>query len=194
MFKTLIVVTMLSAFAALGMWIVDGVEVVSGVGGGSVATPYAARFETGVSGNYYIVSNDTVYVYGNVFAPEYQFVCYDSNQIYPALPAEGSNLQWPCEYVSAINRYKFIPFSSSFVDPYYGTVSVTCSSDGSLVMEGVGIPSPGRIKLIWNDSYWEYGIDPETCPYGFYSYGYQINNATALSGFLVGVIPKTSDL
>ncbi len=179
MFKTLIVVTMLSAFAALGMWIVDGVEVQTSESTPSAPVELSVRFnDTENSAIWYVLTNNVLYRYEDVSGWISNVTLYDVTYCDNPFPFTAEQMQtWSVENISG----QFTPYQ-----PQY---DVTDGSDMRYVVtfEEVDILVENRAafpdETVYSWARYRYG----STPYGMGYEGYAscLGDPPYTSGFII---------
>jgi hypothetical protein len=146
--KGLFIVTLLSAMAALGMWVVDGVQT------GGTATPTPTPTEASVRFNdpgngavWYVLTNNVLYRYEDLSAwIDSRVTLYDVTYCDNPFPLSAEEMQtWSVENISG----QFTPGQPNYSRQYgqweYGRIDVAFEYTGDLVVSYV----EGETTISW---------------------------------------------
>ena len=177
--KGLIIVTLLSAMAALGMWVVDGIQT-----GGS-ATPAPAPTEASVRFNdpgnasvWYVVTNDTLYRYEDVSGWVSTVTLYDATYCDNPFPLTAEQMQtWSVENISG----QFTPYQPPYDVTDGGDMRyvVTFEETDILVENRAALPD----ETVYSWARYRYGSTPHGM--GYEGYASCLGDPPYTSGYII---------
>ena len=134
----LIVVSLLSSFAALGMWIVDGVEVQTSESTPSAPVELSVRFnDTGNSAIWYILANNVLYRYEDVSSwINSRVTLYDVTYCDNPFPFSVEEMQaWSVENISGQFTIGQPNYSKQWGEYEYNIIEAVFDGSGDLIVQ-----------------------------------------------------------